>query len=44
MKSLFIRKFDNGNIINCLNEVEHECKLVIDEEWYTAEKLDGIVQ
>lgn len=41
MKSLFKREFNNGNIVNCLNEVEQECQWVIDGEGYATEKLDG---
>ena len=29
MKTLFKRKFENHNIVKCLNEVESECQWVL---------------
>ena len=42
MKSLFKREFDNnGFLVRCFNEVEPECKWVLDNEGWATEKLDG---
>lgn len=41
MKSLFKRQFEYNRIVKCLNEVEPECKWVLDGEGWATEKLDG---
>lgn len=41
MKSLFKRQFENYKVAKCLNEVEPECKWVLEGKGYATEKLDG---
>ena len=41
IKTLFKRKFENHKIVKCLEEIEPECKWVLDGEGYATEKIDG---
>lgn len=41
MKTLFKRRFENHEIVKCLNEVEPECKWVLNGEGWATEKIDG---
>lgn len=41
MKTLFKREFEDHRVAKCLNEVEPECKWVLEGEGYATEKLDG---
>lgn len=41
MPSLFIREFENHQILKCLNEVHPGCEWVINGEGVATEKLDG---
>lgn len=41
MKTLFKRQFENHEIVKCLNEVEPECKWVLNGKGWATEKIDG---
>ena len=41
MKTLFVRKFDNHEVIKCLNQIEKDCEWVLNGEGYATEKIDG---
>lgn len=41
MKTLFKRQFENHQIVKCLNEVEPECRWVLNGEGFATEKIDG---
>lgn len=41
IKSLFIRKFDNHNVVECTHEVTPGCEWVIDGEGVPTRKRDG---
>lgn len=41
MKTLFKRQFKNHEVAKCLNEVEPECKWVLEGEGWATEKMDG---
>lgn len=41
MKTLFKRQFENHKVAKCLEEIEPECKWVLDGEGYATEKIDG---
>ena len=40
MKTLFKRQFEGHIIVKCLNEVEPECKWVLEKEGFATEKID----
>lgn len=41
IKTLFKRQFENHKIAKCLNEVEPDCKWVLEGEGFATEKIDG---
>ena len=41
MKTLFKRQFENHKIAKCLNEVEPDCKWVLNGDGWATEKIDG---